>query len=763
MAPRKKKKWRSSSSCSCVDRGLPGPFSPRVSISPRGALADGNQASLAAAQLSPRSPPRGEVRASYSVLGFPSDFIGSHSFPHLASSLSRLWSLPSSFRASFRGGWIESPFRPPLVDEEWPALSRAVSSQKMDPKGRNPNWDRWNQKENPQGSQSWNKIRNPSWRLKPIIGKAEAKEDIGASSAGEGGHTGILKTPPVTMKKELEVVRRPFCQKCGVDGHHARDCFRSLWCDICHKETHMTARCVLPKQNKPCMPIVGMAADGLGFYSSHFAKPLSRKPKRSFIGLITVMEGLISAEDLEKDFGFHFPWGKTWKATKCHAGYLMQFPSQEKLDEMINFPELKMKMSGAKISVSHWSSQAKPKSKLHAVWVVAENVPEELQNYQAIYELGSTIGAVEEVDILSLDSKDMVRFKVHVKSVAMIPPIIEVGVKPYLYDIFFKIDDITEEGWNDDSINLGKRASVDRQGMDDPSCEKTGKKARNVGDKMKEELGVEKVGELSSHGKNIIQKSDFGIVNEDLNPISEDPVNEDDEFHESEDDLLSSQDLEEFAKDDEGAIPPAQGKNLKSPVGNQKDGSGKMDSEKHSVGMDVEYGDGIRRSSRLETTDDMKIVDKATARAMAKDAFLTKGTSANPFSVLNSDNHVLLSIASDLNIELGNSVDDSISNLELIKSLELSRNTLVCRAVVNHSDFNPPMNSEPELDRDIQDNMEDCHLNDLDDAMVLRKGRKIQYRKNSGKKKKKKSSTKNRYVVGKGKSIPSVPNPNYSE
>jgi hypothetical protein len=85
---------------------------------------------------------------------------------------------------------------------------------------------------------------------------------------------------------------------------------------------------------------------------------------------------------------------------------------------MINFPELKMKMSGAKIIVSSWSSQAKPKSKLHTMWIVRENVPEELQNYQAICELGSTIGAIEEVDILSLDTKDIVRFKVHVKSVA---------------------------------------------------------------------------------------------------------------------------------------------------------------------------------------------------------------------------------------------------------------------------------------------------------------------------------------------------------
>jgi hypothetical protein len=89
----------------------------------------------------------------------------------------------------------------------------------------------------------------------------------------------VFSSPPPVLKKENEIVHRFFCQKCGAEGHHARDCFKSLWCDICHKETHMTARCVLPKQNKPCMPIVGMAVDDLGFYSSHFAKHLSRNLK----------------------------------------------------------------------------------------------------------------------------------------------------------------------------------------------------------------------------------------------------------------------------------------------------------------------------------------------------------------------------------------------------------------------------------------------------------------------------------------------------
>jgi hypothetical protein len=66
-------------------------------------------------------------------------------------------------------------------------------------------------------------------------------------------------------------------------------------------------------------------------------------------------------------------------------------------------------------------------------------VPEELQNYQAICELGSMIVVVEEIDLKSLEIKDIVRFKVHVKSISMIPSVIEVGVKPFLYDIFFKV------------------------------------------------------------------------------------------------------------------------------------------------------------------------------------------------------------------------------------------------------------------------------------------------------------------------------------
>lgn len=76
------------------------------------------------------------------------------------------------------------------------------------------------------------------------------------------------------------------------------------------------------------------------------------------------------------------------------------------------------------------------------------------------------------------------------------------GVKPFLYDIFLRIDFLVEEGWNDDSISLGKRAFVEMHGHDEVAFEKSVKKPRNDD----ECLGLDNMssgilGESSSQGK----------------------------------------------------------------------------------------------------------------------------------------------------------------------------------------------------------------------------------------------------------------------
>ncbi|KAL5669894.1 hypothetical protein ACJX0J_022115, partial [Zea mays] len=63
----------------------------------------------------------------------------------------------------------------------------------------------------------------------------------------------------------------------------------------------------------------------------------------------------------------------------------------ERLDEVVNFPELKMKISGIKISVIPW---------LHTTWVVAENVPEELIDMiPEVIEVGNIDAEGASVDV----------------------------------------------------------------------------------------------------------------------------------------------------------------------------------------------------------------------------------------------------------------------------------------------------------------------------------------------------------------------------
>ncbi|AQL03106.1 hypothetical protein ZEAMMB73_Zm00001d045752 [Zea mays] len=123
------------------------------------------------------------------------------------------------------------------------------------------------------------------------------------------------------------------------------------------------------------------------------------------------------------------------------------------LDELTNFTELKMKISGVKIVVTAWTSQAMAKSRLHSVWIKAKNVPEELLNYQAICEMGSVLGAVEEVDLASLKSNDTV-------------------------------EKVETEGWNEEEASMRKRSSVDLQPNEFGLGDKGGKNPKVISKKV---------------------------------------------------------------------------------------------------------------------------------------------------------------------------------------------------------------------------------------------------------------------------------------
>jgi hypothetical protein len=128
---KKKGRWlapKASSSCSSsAHAAVPVVHGPPPSLSPRTDWSSGRSPSDEA-QCDAHDEPAREGSSPGKSLGFPPDFVGSHSFPHFASRLSRLWSLPFSTRSSFSGGWFSSSFRPPKVVEEWPLLGRSSAA-----------------------------------------------------------------------------------------------------------------------------------------------------------------------------------------------------------------------------------------------------------------------------------------------------------------------------------------------------------------------------------------------------------------------------------------------------------------------------------------------------------------------------------------------------------------------------------------------------------------------------------------------------------
>jgi hypothetical protein len=156
---------------------------------------------------------------------------------------------------------------------------------------------------------------------------------------------------------------------------------------------------------------------------------------------------------------------------------------------------------------------------------------------------------------------------------------------------------------------------------------------------------------------------------------------------------------------------------------------GKNVGVKKGGSMEGELAEGVRRSSRLESNDERKIADKAAARVMAKDAFINKGTSYNPFFVLNTDNAVLMDVSHKIGVELGSSFNDAVENLNLIKSLELSRKNLIVQSVKFNVDNSKARILDSDMDNNSRNESVDNALTDLDDVMVLRKGCKIRHRK----------------------------------
>ncbi|EAZ10979.1 hypothetical protein OsJ_00822 [Oryza sativa Japonica Group] len=263
--------------------------------------------------------------------------------------------------------------------------------------------------------------------------------------------------------------QRIFCSKCRSYSHLSRDCKLSVFCIIFAKETHRTEDCIRKNQKKPVAKVVGCAAPGLGYVLIQSAKGIVQKEHVNSLAIVTIMwGGDLTEQALEEVFTPHFKWNWTWKARMQEKGVShMRFPNKMKLDELAKFDSIRVKGTSVHVKVKKWTQEAEAVGMLHEVWVTVEGVPDEMKDYDPLHEVGSNLGPVIEVDMVTLKTKDVVRIRVvrvgmmTLKSLPLTMTL--VTPKLLVYKAHFKLEQIVELGWFRDCAQEKRAVEVAQQ------------------------------------------------------------------------------------------------------------------------------------------------------------------------------------------------------------------------------------------------------------------------------------------------------------
>jgi hypothetical protein len=194
---------------------------------------------------------------------------------------------------------------------------------------------------------------------------------------------------------------------------------------------------------------------------------------------------------------------------------------------MTEFDKFRLKGTGAYVKVSSATKKVVPVGRLYSVWARAEGVPDEVKHYKAICEVGSLIGAVDDVDMQILPNLDVVRFQVDVRSIKKFPMTKQFAIKPWMYNITFSIERMVEEGNLDemeiepmendktkekdqsfDEEEQAREAKKLKATKDEIVCEKKGIGATN------EQVGNETEKEASMTELNQMQNNEEKLLNE---------------------------------------------------------------------------------------------------------------------------------------------------------------------------------------------------------------------------------------------------------
>ncbi|XP_048546262.1 interleukin enhancer-binding factor 3-B-like [Triticum urartu] len=238
------------------------------------------------------------------------------------------------------------------------------------------------------------------------------------------------------------------CYRCEIAGHAVKGCTTSLWCVNCaKKDAHLSKKCALLYQPKPVASLIGSAADGLQMFSARSGKKPDQDKAKQAIAIVSVKGESLTALQLVNSLSMMFQWGWEWQAKPyLKDNFLVKFTSMQKIDEMKGYHYFGLIGTKATIKVDRWTNSSIASYKLYVCWVRIDGVPEPLEHYQGFCEAGSLIGNVLELDMELYRLCGVVRAKIGVMDPRKIPASAPLNESGLVYNIFFELEDIVEEG-----------------------------------------------------------------------------------------------------------------------------------------------------------------------------------------------------------------------------------------------------------------------------------------------------------------------------
>jgi hypothetical protein len=219
------------------------------------------------------------------------------------------------------------------------------------------------------------------------------------ATAPQSNNASIVQSevPESSLQGAHKSKGKHFCYHCHTKGHTLSVCTVPLSCDICYGDRVTKIFPNLKNMQTTTIPC-GYVVEGLGFYFILVAEnPKLNSEEKS--AMVRVLEGSLTTDqlavELEKLLSGKNKWVMEEKGTDA---FIINFPSPELLNHMVNWDPMDTKTVKGKFRFEKGVENKVYKYEIDKVWVQFRGLPKELREFPIIWTIGSILDVPRAVD-----------------------------------------------------------------------------------------------------------------------------------------------------------------------------------------------------------------------------------------------------------------------------------------------------------------------------------------------------------------------------